>query len=174
MKKLCILILAPVKFLSLRTWVCPVGKNCPLPFQAEHVVLSSEVQSWAALMRLHDILQHDWSEKQFLGKMQYAEELQLCHIPSGSLARRGACMFYLCQEEMEDTKLPKTQHSCFAGPVSWQSHGHFLGGYSPGSSVEMRPIALVAIGIILLEDQLCNRHRRQRTHSLLGRAQHWD
>lgn len=57
-------------------------------------MLSSEAQTWTALPRLHDILQDGCSpEKQFLGNMQYAGELQLCHIPSGALTGEGgACM----------------------------------------------------------------------------------
>lgn len=84
-------------------------------------ILSSEVQT--ALPRLHTILQDGWSpEKQFLGKMQYVEELQLFHLPSGSLAGKGgACMFYLfvLRGDGSERAAPDTAR-CFAGPVLTQ------------------------------------------------------
>lgn len=111
-------------------------------------VLSSEVQ--IALPRLHNVLQDGWSpEKQFLGKMQYAEELQLFHVPSGSLAGKGgACMFYLfvLRGDGSDKAAPDTA-CCFAWAcfdTAMVVFQEFIDG------TEVSPMALVAIGIILL------------------------
>lgn len=76
-----------------------------------------------ALPRLHNILLDGWSpEEQFLGKLQYAEELQLFRVPSGSLAEKGgACTFYLFEASSlrgdgSERSAPDTAH-CFAGPI---------------------------------------------------------
>lgn len=54
--------------------------------------------------------------------MQHAEELQLFHVLSGSLAGKGgACMFYLfvVRGDISERGAPDTAR-CFAGPVLTQ------------------------------------------------------
>lgn len=75
--------------------------------------------------------------------MQYAEELQLFPVPSGSLAGKGgACMFYLfvLRGDGSDKAAPDTARCCDTAMIVYQE---FIDG------TELNPMALVATGIIL-------------------------
>lgn len=79
------------------------------------------MQTRSALLRLRSSSQDDESpEKQFLGNTQYAEELQLCRIPSGSLARKGGAgrlRLFVLRGDGSRQAAP-AQHPCLAGPGS--------------------------------------------------------
>lgn len=154
-----------------------IWQKVPFTLSPEHVVVCCEVQT--------ALCQGSTAGRRSAGLLKGSllvrcDLLNSCSSVTSHLVhwlgKKGVCV--LCvfvlwgNGNHQVLLLPQIQHLCSAGPGSWQSCGHFLGDFPSQSSVEMS--TLVAIGIILSEEQLHHKPPRQRTHSLLGRAQYWD
>lgn len=112
-------------FLGLRTWICLFDRNSPSPFHQSPL-------RCAVRGRLLCPGSAVGCGRHFLGEMRSADELQLCHVPSGSLTGKGGacilCLFLLRGDEKHQVLLvPQLQHPCSAEPGSRQSWAHFGG-----------------------------------------------